>query len=100
MRKIVCLMLVFTTFFTVASNIRAYETPTLWVSPQLDYVAVGSSVLVEVKATNVPLTYGTSFSIMYDNTYLEIKEDDVIEGEFYRSDGAPTAFFRKVSIDR
>lgn len=100
MRKIVCLMLVAVAALTAVPTIRSQETPTLWVSPQLDYTAVGSSVLVEVKLTNAPLTYGLSVAIVFDNTYLEILEDNVIEGEFYRSDGVPTGFFRKVSVDR
>lgn len=100
MRKIVCLMLVAVTALAFVPANRAQETPTLWISPQLDYVAVGSSVLVECKLTNAPFTYGLSDTIVFDNTYLEIKEEDVIEGEFYRSDGAPTAFFRKVTVDR
>ena len=76
------------------------ETPTLWISPQLDYVATESSCLVELKLTNAPLTYGLSAAIVFDNTYLEIKEENVYEGEFYRSDGAPTAFFKKVTVDK
>lgn len=100
MRKIVCLMLAVIAAFAAVPGTMSQETPTLWVSPQLDYTAVGSSVLCECKLTNAPLTYGLSVAIMYDNTYLEILEDNVIEGEFYRSDGVPTGFFKKVSVDK
>ncbi|MEZ4812567.1 MAG: cohesin domain-containing protein [Caldisericia bacterium] len=70
--------------------------PTLWISPQKRLVATGSSVIVEVKITEATFSYGLNCQIEYDPQMLEIDEESVIEGEFYRQDGAPTSFLRKI----
>ncbi len=81
----------------------AQDTPTLWISPQVSpqypCVTVGNEVLVEVKITDSPFCYGIGVQIEYENQYLEISKDKVVEGNFFKSDGGPTTFAVNVAND-
>ena len=99
MRKIAFLLTLVFMISMWAAPTKAQDIPTLWLSPQLDYVAVGSEVLVLVKVTDAPFTYGTGIQVIYDSSYLEIDENKVIEGDFFRNDGASTAFAKRVVVN-
>ncbi len=100
MRKFSILLLTAVLIFAFFAPAKPTEAvvlnPTLWISPQKRLVATGSSVIVEVKITEATFSYGLNCQIEYDPQMLEIDKESVIEGEFYRQDGAPTYFLRKV----
>jgi len=83
-------------FYGTASS---QDMATLWISPQLECVTVGSEILVQVKITECPFAYGIGAQILFDTQYLEINPDKVVEGEFFRQDGATTYFASKVTTD-
>jgi len=70
--------------------------PVLTISPQMDMVPVGSSVIVEVRLVDAPFSYGLSCQIEYDTQSIEIDQDNIIEGEYYRQDGDETVFTKYV----
>lgn len=102
MRKLAVLILALALIVVGFSVPRsdAQLNPTLWLSPQLNYVPTGSGVIVEVKLTDAPFSFGMSLHIGIDNQYLEIDPESVVEGEYYRQDGAPTIFNHRIVKDK
>ncbi len=101
MRRLAVLILTVVLLLTTFTPARPMEAvvlnPTLWISPQKKSVATGSTVIVEVKLTEAPFSYGLSCKIQYDSQLLEINKDTIIEGEYYRQDGAPTIFMKEIT---
>ena len=100
MRKFSILMLTVVLIFAFFAPAKPTEAvvlnPTLWISPQKRLVATGSTVIIEVKLTEATFSYGLNCQIEYDPQMLEIDKESVIEGEYYRQDGAPTYFLREI----
>lgn len=100
MKKLVCIIAVATVFMAGFAGVgKSQDIPTLWISPQLECVAVGSEVLIQVKITDCPFVMGLGCQIVYENQYLEINESKVQEGSFFSQDGADTRFQPKVVLD-
>ena len=100
MKKLVCALIAATVFMAGFAGVgKSQDIPTLWISPQLDCVAVGSEELVEVKITDCPFVMGLGCQIVYENQFIEIDEKKVVEGSFFSQDGAETRFQPKVVVD-